>query len=214
MKPKPMPNDPAPNPNPNPSNAPTALVNLIAALENVAANKTVKANFTARYVSLDVLLNAIKPILHRHGFALRQVLVSEEGRVGVYTSFLHMSGETFDAGKLMFKADGLTPQQIGSGLTYVRRQSIQTACLISTDLDDDGVNASRTVASSNTAKFIPNAPAAPWYSFLTAVEAERAHSYLVAKKWLPETAQDLAELAKDKVDMILANKDQFIKAIK
>jgi hypothetical protein len=188
------------------SSAPAALVNALADLENVAANKTVKANFTARYVSLDVLLDAIKPILHGHGFALRQVLVSEEGRVGVHTSFLHTSGETFDAGKLMFKADGLTPQQIGSGLTYVRRQSIQTACLISTDLDDDGASASKPSKAT--------APAAPWYSFLTAVEAERAHVYLVAKKWLPDSAQDLAELPKDKVEMILANKDQFTKAIK
>ena len=203
MKSKPMPTDP----NPPPAlSAATSLVNALADLENVAANKTVKANFTARYVSLDVLLDAIKPILHRHGFALRQVLVSEEGRVGVHTSFLHISGEAFDAGKLMFKADGLTPQQIGSGLTYVRRQSIQTACLISTDLDDDGASASKPAK--------PAAPPAPWYSFLTAVEAERAHAYLVAKKWLPESADDLAELAKDKIDMILANKDQFLKAIK
>lgn len=203
MKTKPMPTDPNPPPA---TSAATSLVNALADLENVAANKTVKANFVARYVSLDVLLDAIKPILHGHGFALRQVLVSEEGRVGVHTSFLHISGETFDAGKLMFKADGLTPQQIGSGLTYVRRQSIQTACLISTDLDDDGASASKPVR--------PAAPAAPWYSFLTAVEAERAHAYLVAKKWLPESADDLAELAKDKIDMILANKDQFLKAIK
>jgi len=203
MKTKPMPTDPNPPPA---TSAATSLVNALADLENVAANKTVKANFVARYVSLDVLLDAIKPILHGHGFALRQVLVSEEGRVGVHTSFLHISGETFDAGKLMFKADGLTPQQIGSGLTYVRRQSIQTACLISTDLDDDGASASKPAK--------PAAPPAPWYSFLTAVEAERAHAYLVAKKWLPESADDLAELAKDKVDMILANKDQFLKAIK
>ena len=188
------------------SRAPAPRVNAHAQLANLAAKKTVKANFTARYVSLDVLLDAIKPILHGHGFALRQVLVSEEGRVGVHTSFLHTSGETFDAGKLMFKADGLTPQQIGSGLTYVRRQSIQTACLISTDLDDDGASASKPSKAT--------APAAPWYSFLTAVEAERAHVYLVAKKWLPESAQDLAELPKDKVEMILANKDQFTKAIK
>jgi hypothetical protein len=203
MKTKPMPTDPNPPPA---SSAATSLVNALADLENVAANKTVKANFTARYVSLDVLLDAIKPILHRHGFALRQVLVSEDGRVGVHTSFLHISGETFDAGKLMFKADGLTPQQIGSGLTYVRRPSIQTACLVSTDLDDDGASASKPAK--------PATPPSPWYSFLTAVEAERAHAYLVAKKWLPESADDLAELAKDKIDMILANKDQFLKAIK
>ncbi len=36
----------------------------------------------------------------------------------------------------------LTAQQIGGAITYIRRQSIQTACGISVDLDDDGAVAS------------------------------------------------------------------------
>ena len=38
----------------------------------------------------------------------------------------------------MVKADGLTAQQVGGCLTYIRRQSIQTAMGISVDLDLDG----------------------------------------------------------------------------
>ena len=139
--------------------ATASLVAALAELDNVKANKIVKANFTARYVSLDALLDAIKPVLLDHDLALVQTLVSEDGKVGVSTAFLHSSGERFDFGRLMVKAEGLTAQQIGGAITYIRRQSIQTACGISVDLDDDGAAASgfRPAASVASAP----APTAP-----------------------------------------------------
>ena len=118
-----------------------SLVAALAELDNVKANK-INPAFKAKYVSLDALLDAIKPVLLDHDLALIQTLVSEDGKVGVSTAFLHASGERFDFGKLMVKADGLTAQQIGGAITYIRRQSIQTACGISVDLDDDGSLAS------------------------------------------------------------------------
>lgn len=140
-----------------PQTATAALVAALAELDNVKANKIVKANFTARYVSLDALLDAIKPVLLDHGLALIQTLVSEEGKIGVSTAFLHSSGERFDFGRLMVKADGLTAQQIGGAITYIRRQSIQTACGISVDLDDDGSVASglRSATVSSVAPATP-----------------------------------------------------------
>jgi hypothetical protein len=140
-----------------PTTATSALVQALAALDNVKANK-INPAFKARYVSLDALLDAIKPVLLDHDLALIQTLVSQEGKVGVSTSFIHSSGERFDFGTLLVKADGLTAQQIGGAITYIRRQSIQTACGISVDLDDDGAVAStgfRSAASS---------PAAPTFS--------------------------------------------------
>ena len=117
--------------------ATASLVAALAELDNVKANK-INPAFKAKYVSLDALLDAIKPVLLDHDLALIQTLVSEEGKVGVSTAFLHASGERFDFGKLMVKADGLTAQQIGGAITYVRRMSIQTACGISVDSDSDG----------------------------------------------------------------------------
>lgn len=193
------------------ASATKALIDAISELENVSANKVVKANFTSRYVSLDVLLDSVKPVLKRHGFILRQSLVSEDGKIGVHTSFLHVTGASFDCGKLMVKGESLNPQQVGSALTYIRRQSIQTACGISTDLDDDGSSASRSPATAT--KTIVRHHGA-WYSWMSAVEAERAHQYCVRKKWLPETAQDLNELPEDKVEIINGNREQFLKAIK
>jgi hypothetical protein len=117
------------------------LIGALAKMENVGANRLNPA-FKARYVSLDALLDAVKPVLQAHNLALVQVLETEEGKVGVSTSLLHTSGHLFAFGKLMVKADGLTAQQVGGAITYIRRQSIQTACGISVDLDDDGQQAS------------------------------------------------------------------------
>jgi len=125
-----------------PQTATASLVAALAELDNVKANKVNPAFKGSRYISLDALLEAVKPVLLDHDLALIQTLVSEDGKVGVSTAFLHSSGERFDFGKLMVKADGLTAQQIGGAITYIRRQSIQTACGISVDLDDDGAAAS------------------------------------------------------------------------
>ena len=134
-----------------------SLVAALAELDNVKANKVNPAFKGSRYISLDALLEAVKPVLLDHDLALIQTLVSEDGKVGVSTAFLHASGERFDFGKLMVKADGLTAQQIGGAITYIRRQSIQTACGISVDLDDDGAVASgfRPAAVSASAPATP-----------------------------------------------------------
>jgi len=113
------------------------LITALSSMENVGANR-INPAFKARYVSLDALLDAVKPVLQAHNLALVQVLETEEGKVGVSTSLLHTSGHMFSFGKLMVKADGLTAQQVGGCLTYIRRQSIQTAMGISVDLDLDG----------------------------------------------------------------------------
>jgi hypothetical protein len=132
---------------PTPTSATASLVQALAALDNVKANK-INPAFKAKYVSLDALLDAIKPVLLDHDLALIQTLVSQEGKVGVSTAFLHASGERFEFGTLLVKAEGLTAQQIGGAITYIRRQSIQTACGISVDLDDDGAVASGAFRSA------------------------------------------------------------------
>ena len=132
-----------------------SLVAALAELDNVKANKVNPAFKGSRYISLDALLEAVKPVLLDHDLALIQTLVSEDGKVGVSTAFLHASGERFDFGKLMVKADGLTAQQIGGAITYIRRQSIQTACGISVDLDDDGAVASGFRPAASVAPATP-----------------------------------------------------------
>ena len=133
------------------------LINALSEMENVGANR-INPAFKARYISLDALLDAVKPVLHKNNLALIQTLLSEENKVGVATRFQHTDGTSFDFGRLMVKSEGLTAQQVGGALTYIRRQSIQTACGISVDLDLDG-NDSKPGVPSPTASQANLSPA-------------------------------------------------------
>ena len=198
-----------------PKDQPTAttarqdLVAFLNSIGNVHADR-VNPAFRSRYASLAEILDTVKAVAARHRLAVHQTLQSSDGQVRVSTVFLHDDGSEYQAGSLAVKAEGLNAQQLGSALTYLRRQSLQTAVGVSTDLDDDGASAS---SSSSKAPAAPAKPSGPWYSFLTAVEAERAHAYCVSKGWLPPAAADLSELPADRVDLILSNKPAFMKAI-
>jgi len=164
------------------------LIGALAKMENVGANRLNPA-FKARYVSLDALLDAVKPVLQAHNLALVQVLETEEGKVGVSTSLLHTSGHLFSFGKLMVKADGLTAQQVGGAITYIRRQSIQTACGISVDLDDDGHQASAPK---------PQAPKV----FMGDLKYEKAAvEILITKGWL-KPGQGLKDLSSEQAAVL------------
>jgi hypothetical protein len=170
------------------SNPYADIIAALSKMENVGANR-INPAFKARYVSLDALLDAVKPVLATHNLALIQTLETEEGKVGVSTSLLHTSGHAFSFGRLMVKADGLTAQQIGGAVTYIRRQSIQTACGISVDLDDDGHQAS-------AAK--PQAPKV----FMGELKFEKAAvEILIAKGWL-KTGQALRDLSPEQLKAI------------
>ena len=173
------------------SNPYADIIAALSKMENVGANR-INPAFKARYVSLDALLDAVKPVLAAHNLALIQTLETDEGKVGVSTSLLHTSGHAFSFGRLMVKADGLTAQQIGGAVTYIRRQSIQTACGISVDLDDDGHQASASKPEASKA-FMgnPNLEAA-------AVEI------LVDKGWL-KPGQGLKDLSAEHLPVLKNN---------
>lgn len=117
---------------------------LAAALAEMQSPKADKVNpaFRSKYCSLDTILDAIRPVLAKHGLALSQALVSTEGRVGVRTSIVHAEG-IIDLGEISIavKPDSKA-QDIGSLVTYLRRMTAQSAMGIATDTDDDGAAAS------------------------------------------------------------------------
>ena len=164
----------------------------------------VKANFTAKYISLDVLLDAIKPILAKHDLALFQQIVSDDGKVGVLTQFIHADGTVFEAGRLLLKAEGLNPQQVGSLVTYSRRITASTAAGISVDTDDDGAAASRQTLPT---------PSRPWTTFIPADLTEKAKAYVIGKAWLKE-GQQLIDLPSEHVATILGNQTAFLNVIR
>jgi len=184
-----------------------ALVAALCSLSNVAGTK-VNPQFRTRYVTLDALLDSVRPILAKHDLALSQPLVPspEAESVGVETNVIHASGHVFAFGVIRFKAAGLTPQQISSAVTYGRRIGLSSALGISTDLDDDGASASRGPARQK------DKAAGAWFDFLTAEQLPKALAYCVEKRWIGE-AGALADLPSDKVELVLGNKASFVNAI-
>jgi hypothetical protein len=186
------------------------FVAALNALENVSANKSNPAFKGSKYVSLDQLLDAVKPVLAKHNLALTQIVRTlPDGRIGVVTSFRHRDGATFEGGDLFIRADGLEPQKIGAALTYIRRQSIQTACCVSVDLDLDGngLTLSPAVKASPAASQTPQTIRPSGYL----AHPEAAVRVLQRKGWLKE-GQGLADLAPEHLTSI-ANNPAFNAAV-
>jgi hypothetical protein len=179
------------------------FVAALNALENVSANKSNPAFKGSKYVSLDQLLDAVKPVLASHNFALTQIVRTQtDGRIGVVTAFRHRDGTTFEGGDLFIRADGLEPQKIGAALTYIRRQSIQTACCVSVDadLDGNGLTLSPSMKASPTASQSPQTPRPSGYL----AHPEAAVRVLQRKGWLKE-GQGLADLTAEHLTSIANN---------
>ena len=187
------------------------FVTALNALENVSANKSNGAFKGSKYVSLDQLLDAVKPVLAAHNLALCQVVdTKEDGRIGVVTCFRHRDGTIFPGGNLFIRADGMSPQQIGAALTYIRRQSVQTACCVSVDLDLDGngLSASPAIKTPQTATQAPQIGKPSGYTD----HPEAAVRVLLRKGWLKE-GQGLTDLTGEHL-IAIANNPAFNAAVK
>jgi hypothetical protein len=99
-------------------------------------------HFRSKYADLGACIDAVIDALHANGIALIQHTEESDKGVIISTTFLHRSGEIYDAGSLFVPAAQQTPQAYGSALTYARRYSLMTACGIAPE-DDDGNAASR-----------------------------------------------------------------------
>jgi hypothetical protein len=104
----------------------------------------------------------------------------------------------------MVNAQGLSPQQIGANVTYLRRMTAATATGISVDTDDDGAAASRpTITGSGR----------PWSAFIPADLTDKAKAYVVGKGWLKD-GQQLIDLPQEHVATILGNQTAFLNVIR
>jgi hypothetical protein len=188
------------------------LVAFLNAIGNVAADR-VNPAFKSKYASLSEILDTVKAVAREHNLAVHQSLSSADGQVRVSTVFLHDSGETHDSGTLAFIAPA-DAQKLGSAITYLRRQSLQTACGISTDIDDDGAKASNPAIGRGNYQREDDRRTVKdvWYSFIPADKLDKARAYLVSKGWLADD-HALATLSNEHQMVIAENQTAFLKAI-
>ena len=94
--------------------------------------------FNSMYADLATVLDAIRPKLGENDLALIQAPDVVDGKVGITTMLMHVSGEWIKSGLYMTPKDAQNPQVLGSILTYIRRYSAPGYAMIASEDDDDG----------------------------------------------------------------------------
>ena len=91
-----------------------------------------------KYLTLDNILNTVRPILTKHGLVIVQALAGEY----LITSIYHVSGQFIQSEMPFHPMSGNKGtnalQELGGGITYAKRYAISAMLGISVDADDDG----------------------------------------------------------------------------
>lgn len=102
---------------------------------NVETKSGVKFKYT--YASLGAILEAVRPVLAKHGLSIVQGASDTTNGFNVETWLVHSSGE-YIANVVAVPVSKQDAQGVGSALTYGRRYGVSALLALSTDEDDDG----------------------------------------------------------------------------
>ena len=104
---------------------------------------SVNPHFRNRYADLASILRAVVPVLSRHGLAIIQPTLYEDGQLLLRTELIHAATGDITASVYPVQPSKPDPQGFGSALTYARRYSLTSLLAIAADDDDDGNQASQ-----------------------------------------------------------------------
>lgn len=119
----------------------TDLAKYFAEVTN-PENTVVNTFFKAKYAPLNEVLNAVRPILGKYGFAVIQIPTFDNANCAVNTILTHSSGGCISFPALQNKPTKPDVQGMGSTLTYLRRFSLNAYLGVMGEVDDDGNAAS------------------------------------------------------------------------
>lgn len=122
----------------------SALAKFNVQLESISKDKT-NPFFKSAYLSLDMILNTVRPLLAEQGLSILQFPSGNSKQVGMVTILLHESGEFIQSTVITTATAKNDIQNLGSCISYLKRYSVSAMLGISADEDDDG-----NVASGKT----------------------------------------------------------------
>lgn len=120
-------------------------------------SKSWKANY-GKYVTLDELLESIRPVLSQNGLSFLQFPGGDGQLITITTVLLHSSGEWIESEPFTLKSQKVDPQGAGSAVTYGRRYSLSAILGVAWDTDDDGQASSHAIVSTTERKAEPPTP--------------------------------------------------------
>lgn len=99
--------------------------------------------FKSTYISLDGILQTVRPLLAKQKLAVLQEATGDGEFVYIKTKLIHSSGEYLETEILKMKPSKANdPQQLGSCITYAKRYQLGALLGICETVDDDGNRAS------------------------------------------------------------------------
>ncbi len=116
-----------------------ALINFGKDFQKASLKKDAQNQYLKnQYITLDNLLNTVRPILVKNGLIITQELAGEY----IVTTLYHESGQYKGSAMIFNPMAGNKStnnlQAIGGGITYAKRYALGAMLCISTDIDDDG----------------------------------------------------------------------------
>ena len=93
--------------------------------------------FKSTYISLDGILETVRPILAKNGLAVIQEATGDGDYIFVKTKLIHESGEMIETEILKMKPQKNDPQSMGSCITYSKRYQLAALLGICECIDDD-----------------------------------------------------------------------------
>ena len=130
----------------------TDLFNALAAIPTLKKDAR-NPHFKNHYLTIEGLIEGVKPILLAHNFVLLQPVTSEGPAVTVTTILRHISGEQLASALTLTVSGEATSQALGSAITYARRYGAGGLLGLATSLDstseDDG-NAASAPSATDT----------------------------------------------------------------
>lgn len=110
---------------------------------NTALVRSDKGNYSYKYADLADVSTVVLPLLAKHGLSFScKPTIDEQGHFVLAYVLRHVSGEQ-DAGSYPLPS-GVSPQQVGSAITFGRRYVLCAMTGVAPDEDDDGQEAKST----------------------------------------------------------------------
>lgn len=121
-------------------------------------------SYTFDYAPHELIVAAIRKPLADCGLSVSQPLATTpDGKPGLRTTLMHTSGESVSEVFPLPIHDGMTAQELGSAITYIRRYALSAILGLATEDDDDGNRASGNTVSARRDRALSgeDAPQAP-----------------------------------------------------
>jgi hypothetical protein len=146
------------------------------------------------YLTLDNILNTVRPILTKQGLVIVQALAGEY----LVTTIYHTSGQFIQSEMPFHPMSGSkgtnSLQELGGGITYAKRYAISAMLGISVDADDDAQSSKIKPEQLKTKKKVN-----------TIDELQKLLGWLINNPEKQDTYLDLFELTKEQKQFIENN---------